>query len=308
MSSHRRRRRSRKSIVARVAVFVVIVGAIAAISSRAGRNLMCPVDGGLSKSYLLRNVSATASLAQAIRAHPVYPYSIIPGGVRSASELEQDISRDPLVAAQYSDFDAPNAHVVTLEKAEMVYVSYRLDNRIFWTRHMLTLHPGETLITDGTHFARTRCGNRLSKQPHAQVSKFEPPPEAFNKALPPASAAVANAAAKAAPASMVPQTVASLPVNPTNFLPSPQTPAGPAPAVLIGFPAPPINRIAPVAVCNEKNPPPGGCPKKKCTEQHPCPPPPPVEPTPEPATIVLFASGLLGAVGISQWKRRRQTV
>ncbi|MGH9433428.1 MAG: PEP-CTERM sorting domain-containing protein [Terriglobia bacterium] len=107
---------------------------------------------------------------------------------------------------------------------------------------------------------------------------------------------------------MVPRTVSSLPVAPTSFVPSPQTPAGPAPAVLIGFPAPPVNRIAPVATCNEKNPPPGGCPKNKCTEQHPCPPPPPIEPTPEPGTIVLFATGLLAAIGIGRWKRQRRAV
>jgi len=285
---------------------VAIVGAIAAISSHAGKNLMCPPGAGPPNFHSLRN--ASLSLPQAIRSRPVYPYSIIPGGVRSASELEQKIQRDPLVAAQYSDFDVQEARVVTLEKPEMVYVSYRLDDRIFWTSHMLTLHPGETLLTDGSHFARTRCGNRLSKQPHAQVSKFEPPPEAFNKVLPPASAAVANAAARVDPASMVPQSVSSLPVTPASFLPSPQTPAGPAPAVLIGFPTPPINRIAPVATCNEKNPPPGGCPKTNCTTEHPCPPPPPVEATPEPGTIVLFVTGVLAAIGISRWKGQRHAV
>jgi len=267
---------------------------------------MCPPGAAPANSDYLRNTSL--SLPQAIRSRPVYPYSIIPGGVRSARELEQEIQRDPLVAAQYSDFYVHDARVVTIEKPEMVYVSYRLDDRIFWTSHMLTLHPGETLLTDGTHFARTRCGNRLSKQPHAQVSRFEPPPEAFNKVLPPAATAIANAAARAAPVGMVPQTVSSLPVSPASFLPSPQTPAGPAPAVLIGFPTPPINRIAPVVTCNEKNPPPGGCPKTRCTTAHPCPPPPPVEPTPEPGTLVLFATGLLAAIGISYRRRQRPTV
>jgi hypothetical protein len=305
MGSHRKRRRSRKTVVARSAVFVVIVAAIAAISSHSGRNLMCPPGADPSSYLSVRNVDQ--SLPQAVRARPIYPYSIIPGGVRSAGELERDIVDDPLVSAAYSDFNLNDAHIVTLDKPEMVYVSYRLDNRIYWTSRMLTLHPGETLITDGTHFARTRCGNRLSKKPHAQVSRYEPPPEAFNKVLPPANAAVANAAAKAAPASMVPRTVASLPVAPASFVPSPEAPVGPAPAVLIGFPAPPINQLVSVAACDEKNPPPGGCPKKpKCTEQHPC--PPPGTATPEPGTIFLFVTGLLAAIGISRWKRHNLPV
>jgi hypothetical protein len=306
MAGRRKRKRSCKIIAAKAAAFVMVVGLVAAISSHASKNLICPFDGGLAKSYFLSNTGATAAIPQAIGSRPVYPYSIIPGGIRSGSELEQAIARDPLVAAHYGDFNVTEARIVTLEKPRLAYVSYRLDNRIFWTRRMLVLRAGETLLTDGEHFARTRCGNRLSKHPRAQVSKFEPPPAAFDKALPPAATGVTTAAAHAAPNSMVPQTVSALPVTPASFMQSPPTLAAPAPTVLIGFPAPPVNRIA-APVCDEKNPPPGGCPKTGCTSKHPC-PPPPGENTPEPSTVILFATGLIAAIGVSRRKRNRVSV
>jgi len=36
------------------------------------------------------------------------------------------------------------------------------------------LHAGETLLSDGEHLARTRCGNRVSEVPRAPVSSDEP--------------------------------------------------------------------------------------------------------------------------------------
>jgi hypothetical protein len=57
-----------------------------------------------------------------------------------------------------------------------VYVSYRKDNRIFWTSHPIHLHEGETLLTDGTLDARARCGNRISLVPQLPVAQAEPPP------------------------------------------------------------------------------------------------------------------------------------
>jgi uncharacterized membrane protein YgcG len=106
---------------------------------------------------------------------PLYPYSVIPGGVLSAPELKTAVLHDPVVAAHYADFDVEKAHVVRLDADRAMFVSYRLNNRVFWTTRALVIHKGELLISDGAHAARTRCGNRLSETPVGPVSPQQPP-------------------------------------------------------------------------------------------------------------------------------------
>ena len=108
-------------------------------------------------------------------ARPLYPYSVIPGGVEGAPELKNALLRDPVAAAHYSDFDVTSARVVRLDQDRLAYVSYRIGNHIFWTSRKVKLAKGETIITDGAHEARTRCGNRVSDLPGQPVSPHEPP-------------------------------------------------------------------------------------------------------------------------------------
>ena len=39
-----------------------------------------------------------------------------------------------------------------------MYVSYRRNNQVFWTRHQMLIPAGETLLSDGENFVRVRCG------------------------------------------------------------------------------------------------------------------------------------------------------
>jgi hypothetical protein len=112
---------------------------------------------------------------------PVYPYSVVPGGVENVKELKWVAEHDPVVAAHYAGFDYARAQVVRLTLARTVYVSYRIGNRIYWTRRRLTLHKGEKLITDGRMTARTRCANRVEETPQQAASPVEPPVEKFDQ-------------------------------------------------------------------------------------------------------------------------------
>ena len=100
----------------------------------------------------------------------VYPYSIIPGGVVSVAELRSAMAHDPVVAAHYAAFDLAKARVFRLQEARSVYVSYRKGDEVFWTSKRIRLTVGETLITDGQHTSRTRCGNQISEAPRMPVS------------------------------------------------------------------------------------------------------------------------------------------
>ena len=120
---------------------------------------------------------------------PLYPYSVIPGGVQNPQELKYDVARDPVVASHYADFNIAKAHVERLNRDELAYVSYRIGDHVFWTNKKLRLAKGETVITDGTNVARTRCGNRVSMLPVLPVSPEQPSPQDIE--VPPAPDIVA---------------------------------------------------------------------------------------------------------------------
>lgn len=111
----------------------------------------------------------------------VYPYSVIPGGIKTIADLKLAIADDPVVARQFQGFDFQHAHLVQVAQKQSMFVSYRVGQKVYWTRKKLALHPGETLVSDGNITARTRCGNRVSKAPLDTGSPVEPPEEAFNQ-------------------------------------------------------------------------------------------------------------------------------
>ena len=116
---------------------------------------------------------------------PVYPHSVIPGGIRNPAELRSAILADAVVSAHYLTFDLTKARIVHVDSPRLAYVSYRLGNEVFWTRKKLQLHEGEPLITDGANYARARCGNMVSKLPQIKTSPMEPTPVDFDTPLQP---------------------------------------------------------------------------------------------------------------------------
>jgi len=213
----------------------------------------------------------------------LYPYSVIPGGVSNSAELRNAVARDEVVARHYSDFDLRKVRVARLQEARAVFVSYRVASQIFWTKNRLTLRAGETVLTDGEHMARTRCGNRISQVPVGPVLNSGPSPEAME--IP------AEGGLLAAPESSLELPLA-LPPATTIMVPPPQAP----PSIFIpiipplfpsgGTPSSPGIPVGPL-------PPPNGPPTPSGP---PTPPPPPVTPppaisTPEGSDLLLLAVG-----------------
>lgn len=228
--------------------------------------------------------SATrSSLSHFFDAHlgrVLYPYSVIPGGIRSVAELRRAISRDPVVALHYASFNLQRARLIRLRHARLAYVSYRIGNRVYWTKKKLRLARGETVITDGKHIARTRCGNRVSALPEKPVSFQEPSSETLNRPeIPPTLLAYDSSPLSLpdltppAPAPIpapIPAPVSAPPVPGTPLLPSSNQPSGGGPIFL----------------------PPGlFFPDGGYTPKTPQPPPPPVS-VPEPGTLTLLLAGL----------------
>lgn len=117
----------------------------------------------------------------------IYPYSVIPGGVRNPAELKTVSERDSTVREHYARFNFRKARVVTVRKSRLVYLSYRIGDKIYWTTKKVSLHKGEQLITDGKITARTRCGNRVSSLPQKYGFSREPSAAMFDQPMGPGS-------------------------------------------------------------------------------------------------------------------------
>jgi len=145
------------------------------------------VDQWTADSTLHDFVQAQQESLRLMEKRPVYPYSIIPGGVKDAQELKWVAEHDPVVRAHYAGFDYDHGRVVRLVLAQTVYVSYRIGNKVYWTRHRVTLKKGETVLTDGKITARAKCGNRVEEMPQQATSSSEPPAEKFEEPVQPAA-------------------------------------------------------------------------------------------------------------------------
>ncbi len=226
--------------------------------------------GTISGSAGAPGLSPTFVLPQ--RPRRVYPYSVIPGGVRSPQELREYASHDQMVASHYAGFKLATARMVRLKRGRLGYVSYRIGDKIFWTQRKLRLARGEQLITDGVHYARARCGNRVSATPQEPTWPLEPPPEAFERpgldyppgTLPPLIPP--NPAPPAFPNSTPPVSIPNAP-----FI---------IPPVII----PPLGGDAPS---------PGTLPETNSN-------PTPVTPVPEPSTVLMVTTGLAGIYTVSR--------
>jgi hypothetical protein len=221
---------------------------------------------------------------------PNYPYSVIPGGAYTPDELRRSIDRDKVVRAHYADFDLNLTTTVTLSEDRFQFVSYRINNRVYWTHKKLRIPKGEVLLTDGRHYARTRCGNRLCASLAANTSFTIAPLKKL--ALPPFTMQLLarNQIELAPPELELPEAPELgfelghlAPYVPPVPPPPPPIPGWPplmpGPAPVPSSPGLPIVPVSPL---------PGPIP---------VPPPPPISAVPEPASIYLF----LTAFGLSLW-------
>jgi hypothetical protein len=242
-------------------------------------------DPSTTSSFWPFDVTRTGNFAvpHSSSGRPVFPYSVVPGGVTNAKELKTAMREDSVVASHYADFLMRSTHRVGLASARQVYVSYRLGDRIYWTRKKITLPAGETLLTDGIHLARTRCGNRISGVPAEPVSPSEPPAEVFDKPL-----------------------VSNLPVLTVDSLPGAPIWSDTPPPFQITLTQPPqpgggpFIPVIPIFPCCGG---PGGGPSPPSNPTpSPLPLPPPPTATPEPSSVVLLVIGFGGLFCVRKFR------
>lgn len=204
----------------------------------------------------------------------VYPYSIVPGGLKDGESLREVARNDRAVSRHFAHFDYSKAHLETVTEPREVYVSYRIRDTVFWTRKKIHLRVGELLLTDGKITARAKCGNQVSETPKPEISEEEPEENVLEEpvALEPLGPSVPLRAALDPPE--LPSGVPIAPRLYANGFAFPYVPLGATASV----PAPVHNHL-----CKFED----GDVDKHCHHLHHRPPV-----VPEPSTMILIASGL----------------
>lgn len=113
----------------------------------------------------------------------IYPYSIVPGGVGSRSDLKNIVRTDKGVAAHYASFEVDKARATTVARPRAAYVSYRKGDQVYWTANKVMLAEGETVLTDGQNEIRGRCGNRISDTAQLPVEPKGPTEEELDASV-----------------------------------------------------------------------------------------------------------------------------
>jgi hypothetical protein len=182
--AHRIRPRRRHRAAARfftVIAFVALAAASAGVALRQRGQATAPPD--VDAATAAPAMPAPAGLLDAslpsVPERAMFPYSVVPGGVDSVDELRKAIATDAVVAGHYTGFDLSKARVERLDAPRIAHVSYRVGEHVYWTRKSMVLPAGERVITDGTHVARTRCGNQVADLPGA-TSLAEPAAAVLN--------------------------------------------------------------------------------------------------------------------------------
>jgi hypothetical protein len=118
----------------------------------------------------------------------MFPYSVVPGGLRNLRDAKDSIDSDPVVALHYRDLHIENLQLRRTAAAMDVFVSYRVQNAVYWTGRRIHMAKGELVLVDGKNVIRARCGNRIAFELPPEAPKappLEPPPEVFEYGLPP---------------------------------------------------------------------------------------------------------------------------
>ena len=240
--------------------------------------------------------SPAAACPSSARGRPIYAYSVVPGGVYSDTEIREAIARDDLVAEHYGLLRLSRLRKTRLVADRAAFVSFRIRNRIFWTKRPIKVSRDEEVLSDGENLVRARCGNRISPFPHAPTLVVEPPDIKMDEVEP----NVADRLALPLKDLLAPPPQELALLDESNILPL-QVDMTPPWSVDRGTRSPGIGIIiaplAPVAAIPIAI---RGGPRRPLTPVET-----PAAPVPEPGSVFLVGAALLSGLALKRWAKHR---
>ena len=175
----RRRRRIVTGLITGFALSAIVMSFVL-VHGPAPRRV---VAGGSPASPDAGSVVRTETVAAPGRS--AYRHSVVPGGVRSPEEIAFVMQRDQVVAAHYKNVIPQLMRNQRLQQPLLAHVSYRVGDKVYWTKKPVHLPKNEPVMTDGNTMIRERCGNLISMEPLAPVSEEEPALPSFDLPMDP---------------------------------------------------------------------------------------------------------------------------
>jgi hypothetical protein len=94
-------------------------------------------------------------------------HPVIQGGIHTLADLRAALKKYPDL---YRDFDVAHAHVIRLDHALLAYLSFRIGDKILWTRKAVLIREGSEVWTDDNgHFVKVACGNSFLVVPESEL-------------------------------------------------------------------------------------------------------------------------------------------
>ncbi len=122
-----------------------------------------------SKSLATASAQIEPDLPKTVPGPPTYPYSVVPGGIRSMADLRRAMNSSATIFNHFVGFDFQRA---TYTRVTGCYFISLLKDEIRWTKKCIWLH-NEPAITDGNFVILTRCANRVAMRPKVPIEDVD---------------------------------------------------------------------------------------------------------------------------------------
>jgi hypothetical protein len=149
--------------------YVIYLAILTLIAIGLSRVQMADQDAAVAAEIATSSPTPHVSSISAVKP-VVYNYSVIPGGVANVADFCNQIQSD----AAFQGFNCNVAYETLLRSPIAVFMTFKKNGHIYWTKHLVTVKAGELIYTDGQRSFLARCGNEIGfalREPSMQIDE-----------------------------------------------------------------------------------------------------------------------------------------